>query len=404
MALARSPGSTSAGQIAIEYGKYDEAARYYRRMDVLAEQLAAADPGALEPQKVKASVKATLADFQLDQIGDAEAALKFFEQALVLRRQWLAREPSNDDAKRGVANILGAIARARLLLGDPARARDNYREEIELRDHLSPNLVDQVEARRERAGLSDKLGDLSIALGEPKVAREHFEQGLALRREIAAQHREETQAQRDVLLSLQKVGNHELIYARDPKTARQYYQEALDGFLLREQAEPASVREKGDVALAHYYVATAYLRAGDRDSAMAHYRDCRKIREELAKDAHAKVSSLDLMLALARTGEHGRASEIAEEMIREAPLDARIYFHSACGFALSAGAAASLAPSAESARLVRHYADRAVDSLRLALKRGWRSAEEVATDPDLDPIRADPQFVALLDQFRKAGP
>jgi hypothetical protein len=29
---------------------------------------------------------------------------------------------------------------------------------------------------------------------------------------------------------------------------------------------------------------------------------------------------------------------------------------------------------------------------------------EVATDPDLDPIRSDPEFEALLDQFRKAGP
>ena len=113
-----------AGQIAMEYGKYDETARYFRRMEELAEQLAAADPDALEPLKVKASVKATLGDFQMDRIGDAEAALKFFDQALALRRQWLAREPSNDEAKRGVANMLGAIARARLRLGDPAKARD----------------------------------------------------------------------------------------------------------------------------------------------------------------------------------------------------------------------------------------------------------------------------------------
>ena len=379
-----------AGQIAMEYGKYDETARYFRRMEELAEQLAAADPDALEPLKVKASVKATLGDFQMDRIGDAEAALKFFDQALVLRRQWLAREPSNDEAKRGVANILGAIARARLQLGDPAKARDNYREEIALRDQFSPALADQVEVRRERAGLGDKLGDLSVSLGDPKAGREHFQQALELRREIAAQNPDETQAQRDVLLSLEKLGNHELIYSRDPKVARQYYQEALDGFLERLKAEPASVLAKMDVALAHYYVATADLRAGDRDSAMAHYRECRDIREELAKDPKTKLSSLDLMLALARTGDHNRASEIAEAMIKEPPLDARIYFHSACGFALSAGAAASLPPSAESTRLVRHYTDRALDALRLALKHGWKSAEEVATDPDLDPIRADP--------------
>ena len=111
---------------------------------------------------------------------------------------------------------------------------------------------------------NEKLGDLSISLGEPRAAREHYQQALALRREIAAQNRDETQAQRDVLLSLQKVGNHELIYSLDPKTARQHYQEALDGFLERLQAEPASVLAKMDVALAHYYVATADLRGGPR--------------------------------------------------------------------------------------------------------------------------------------------
>jgi serine/threonine protein kinase len=393
-----------AGLIAIEYGKFDETARYFRRMEDLADELVAADPDALEPLKVKASVKATLADFQMNQIGDAEAAVKFFDQALALRRQWMAREPSNDDAKRAVANLLGAIASARLRLGDPAKARDMYREEVELRDQLSPAVAEQVEARRERAGLRDKLGDLSVSLGEPTPGRAYFQQALQLRQEIAAQNPDESQAHRDVLLSLEKVGTHELIYSRDPKIARDYYMQALDPFLERLKADPTSVLAKMDVALAHYYVGAADLRAGNREAAMAHFRECRNIREELAKDPKAKLSSLDLMLALARTGDHKRASEIAEAMIKEPPLDARIYFFSACGFALSAGAADSLPPSAESKRLVSHYTARAVDALRLARKRGWKSVAEVATDPDLDPIRADPGFVALLEEFRKAGP
>ena len=117
-----------------------------------------------------------------------------------------------DEAKRGVANMLGAIAPP-LSLGDPAKARDNYREEVALRDQFSPELAGQVEVRRKRAGLSEKLGDLSISLGEPKAAREHFQQALAFRREIAAENRDETQAQRRASL-VEKVGNHELIYAR----------------------------------------------------------------------------------------------------------------------------------------------------------------------------------------------
>jgi serine/threonine-protein kinase len=392
-----------AGQIAMNYGKYDETARYFRRMEELSEQLVAADPGALEPLKVKAAVKATLGDFQMDRIGDARKALDFFDQALALRRQWLAREPSNDEAKRGVANILGALAGARLRLGDPARARALYHEEIELRDGFSPALADQLEVRRERAGLRDKLGDLSVSLGDPDASRDHFQIALELRRENAADHPEETQSHRDVLLSLQKLGTHELIYTRDPKAAHRHYQGALGGFLERLKAEKSSVQAKMDVALAHYYVATADLHAGDRDAAMAHYRECRDIREELAKDPKTKLNSLDLMLALARTGDHARASAIAEGMVKELPLDARVCFHSACGFALSAGAAASM-PGTESTQLARHYTDRALDALRLALKHGWRSAEKVATDPDLDPIRADPAFVSLLKELRKMGP
>jgi serine/threonine-protein kinase len=393
-----------AGEIAMEYGKYDETARYFRRMADLADELAAAEPGALDSQKVKASVDATLGDFQLSKIGDAEGAIKLFEQALALRRQWLAREPSSDDAKRGVANILGAIARARLQLGDPARARDMYREEIELREQFSQALADQLELRRERAGLCDKLGDLSVSLGDLEAGREHFQEALRLRREIAAQHPDETQAQRDALLSCEKIGTYELIHSRDPKAAREFYQEALDGFLERLTAEPTSVLAKADVALAQYFIATADLRLGNRESAMAHYRQCRDIREELAKDPRAKVNSLDLMLALARTGDHKRASEIAEDLIKGPHADARMCFYSACGFALSAGAAAALPSSSESTRMVRHYTGRALDALRLAQKHGWKSAVDIATDPDLDPIRTDPGFVDFLDSFGKAGP
>ncbi len=393
-----------AGNIAMEYGKYDQTARYFRRMEELVEELVTADPDGLEPQKAMASVKATLGDFQINQLGDAVAALRLYEQALALRRGWLAREPSLDNAKRAVANLLGAIALTHLRLGDPAKARESYREEAALRDRLSPAAAEQVEVRRESAGLRDKLGDLSVSLGDPQAGREYFQQALDLREEIAAQNPDESQAQRDVLLSLEKLGNHELIYTHDPKIARRYYQQALDAFLDRLKTDPAALLAKTDVALAHYYVATADLRAGNRESAMTHYRACRDIREELAKDPKTKPSSLDLMLALARTGDYKRASELAEEMVKEPPVDARIYFFSACGFALSAGAADSLPHSEESTRLVRHYTDRAVEVLRLARKRGWKSAAEVATDPDLDPIRADPGFVAVLEEFRKAGP
>ena len=159
-----------AGLIAMEYGKYDETARYFRRMEELSEQLAAAEPDALEPLKVKASVKATLGDFQMDRIGDAAAALKYFDQALALRREWTAREPANHEAKRGVANILGALARARLRLGDPVAARRKLviAKRSGSRDQLPPGVADQIEGTTRRGrGSATSFGDLSVSLGDP---------------------------------------------------------------------------------------------------------------------------------------------------------------------------------------------------------------------------------------------
>jgi hypothetical protein len=48
-----------------------------------------------------------------------------------------------------VCNALGYVARIWLKLGDPFKARDNYREEAALRDTIAPPLTGAVEVRRE---------------------------------------------------------------------------------------------------------------------------------------------------------------------------------------------------------------------------------------------------------------
>ena len=77
------------------------------------------------------------------------------------------------------------------------------------------------------------------------------------------------------------------------------------------------------------------------------------------------------------------------------PLNEQVYFQSACGYALAAGAAAS------DATLVRRYTDAAVACLKKGKDRGWADVVTLEIDPDLAPIRKDPAFLALLGQFRQ---
>jgi hypothetical protein len=137
----------------------------------------------------------------------------------------------------------------------------------------------------------------------------------------------------------------------------------------------------------------------------------------LASQPEAKIPQVDLMVALARCGEHARAAIIARRLVVIPPKDEQLYFHSACGFALAAGAArdergaswavpgslrAAIIAALDSI-LIRVYTASALECLRELKRRGWASVSRLETDPDLAPIRDDPAFRALLAEFPQHG-
>ena len=101
----------------------------------------------------------------------------------------------------------------------------------------------------------------------------------------------------------------------------------------------------------------------------------------------------DLMLALARYGDHAEAAKIAKAAVATPPKDEGLYVQSACGYALAAAAAAG------NDRLVKEYTTAALDCLRKAQESGWADVVSLKTDTDLEPIRKNPAFQALLGEF-----
>lgn len=137
------------------------------------------------------------------------------------------------------------------------------------------------------------------------------------------------------------------------------------------------------------------LHSGDAQGAAAGYRRCLEIRKKLATEPAAKMPRVDLMLALARCGDHAEAAKIADALIAIPPTDEHMYFQVACGYALCAAAASN------DATLKRRYTASALDSLRKDKEKGWTDVVTLETDPDLEPIRSDPAFQALLQEFRR---
>jgi hypothetical protein len=142
-----------------------------------------------------------------------------------------------------------------------------------------------------------------------------------------------------------------------------------------------------------YFLATALLRLGEKEKAQALYRECLDIRRALAKVSQAKEDQINLAIALARCGEHAEAAKIAHKVLSP-PENSFVFIEAACILALCAGAAPE--PSLHTA-----YVKETLDVIRKGYADGWRDLERLRVDPDLDPVRGDPAFQQMLQDFQQ---
>ena len=87
---------------------------------------------------------------------------------------------------------------------------------------------------------------------------------------------------------------------------------------------------------AHYFVGTALERTGDAEEAALHFRKCLTLRKAMATNPKARLSQIDLAVAMARCGDYDEAAHVISGVLTHSPTDNRDYFQAACTFALCA--------------------------------------------------------------------
>ena len=352
-------------------------------------------------------------------LGDSQEARRYLSASIGMVRSWLAKEPENDAYKYELANSLGQLAQVELSLGHLEPARGLYDEELAVRSSFAPAWAEsQPDVPRELAGLHERLGELATRMGDPDGARRFYDRCAAIREGVLAEQPEFWPAVYDLARSYNNTGF--LLYpaGHDPAAARPYHHKAVELISRRVEADPDDGQPRGALAESLYYEATCALHSGDPVAAAAGYRRCKEIREGLATDPKATTARVSLLIAVARCGDHARAAAIAHEILATGLRDEQMDFQLACGYSLAAGAADAersclqsaigTAPAAIAAgidaALVRLYTDLAVDCLRKAKQRGWSDVVSLEIDPDLEPIRNDPAFRALIAGFPRPAP
>jgi len=134
-----------------------------------------------------------------------------------------------------------------------------------------------------------------------------------------------------------------------------------------------------------------------------------KMVEARAKNDPQDISvQKPLMVNLARCGQYRRAVQVAEAVRKHVPDDEEALFNIACCYALCVPAVAFARTAdkltSDEVQLQKRYAASAIDALRQAISHGYRDLQGLQIDPDLDPIRDQPGFIALVNELKKSSP
>ena len=105
-----------------------------------------------------------------------------------------------------------------------------------------------------------------------------------------------------------------------------------------------------------------------------------------------------MAVTLIRLRGHREAARVAGELTRIQPEDSNDAYDAACYVSLCVPLAEKDAELPESQRQVvaERYADRAVDLLREAIRKGYTNAGHMKKDQHLDPLRRRADFKKLL--------
>jgi serine/threonine-protein kinase len=389
------------GQQDLAGNRFDAAIDQLRQTESILQRLleAAATPRDQIAARIRLGrIRRQLGDVSFRYFADAEQAKNYFRSAEEIQRACLVELPDSDQCKGEIADTLGERARVELLLGHLKEAHDLYREESDIRESFSSNTAKELFKRRQLSGLYEQQAQLSFRMGNVIEGRRYYNQAAARRRELAAEMPDFWPAINDLALSNNNEGYVRLTQDKDAIAARKSFREALTPIAKRAKLDPKDLETQRLLATTLYYEAAAALHAGDSTGAREGFKRCLEIRQALATDPRIKMEQVDLIVALARCGQHAEAAKLAEALVASPTAkdkNENLYFQAACGFALAAGAAGA------DAALVRHYTEEALDCLRKGKDRGWTDVVSLETDPDLEPIRKDPEFQALLGEFKR---
>ena len=295
--------------------------------------------------------------------GELDEARTLFERSLAIFEK--AYGPDHIEVARGLNNVGGVIKDS----GDLEAALPLYERSLAIKEKmLGPDHPDL-------AGTLANLGALMWAMGEPERARPVLERSVAVyRKAFRHDHLGVAQPLTTLAIMDQNTGQ--------PDTARPLFEEAL---AIRENVLGP---DHPEVAMSLRNLGIFYRSTGDNGAARTYYERALLAYESAFGPDHPVVARAltDLAMTCLAAGDIVQAREKLEQTVRILDDDSVTWYNLACVRARLGDAPAAL------------------DALQRALDLGFADVGHIESDPDLESLRGEERFQAMVRRLRASEP
>jgi serine/threonine-protein kinase len=380
-------------------GETEEAFGHVRACHQINLAQAKAHPDSERAKRNLAASYTVLAEMSLELRRDPKSSLENYRKALELRQEVFASPHGTPDPElrkrdeQALAETYTRVGASYYDMGDLRPALEEFRKALELREGLARAHPDDG-ILQDLARSSQAVGEVSLRLGQDEEGQKALKECLKLRERLSRAHPNDLGLKYELAKWLGALGEIVSQHFGEWDEARRHNQRWVDLMNELSSLDPKNVEYRVGLGTAYYQLASSALKLGDARAADANFRESLRIRRARA-DAEPNNArrQIELVLVLPHCGEDAKADELAQRLLREYPKDVVVLIAAGCTYAT----ASSLPRDPD---LHRRYADRAFEALRALVGLGFRDTFFFETDPDLDPLRDDPRFRALIESIK----
>ena len=216
--------------------------------------------------------------------GDVAKALDEYRAALKLRETLLASQRDDVDAQNKVLEVQLTLGDLQRQVGDPASAIETYRKALPVMDALTRRDPANTTWRRLRGNLESDFGFALLDAGDYKAGLDELGVAIATQQDLVGRDPQSTTWQGDLSRSYTRAGDAHLDLG-DHDRALEHYLQALE--IRRELVgkDPRSAPYRRSVAWSYTKLANAYTYKNDAPRAIAAHEEALALRRQLVDES-----------------------------------------------------------------------------------------------------------------------